>query len=148
MPEVIILPILFICIAYTMVSLAQSRQRSHRDAKMVELASKMIDKMGAGADIVAFASSDAFRNLLVTEPLAADAPLDGSRGRILNSLQAGSVIAAVGTALLLTAGWVRGADGRTGAAIAGSVFLAAGAALLGSSLVAVALLNRWNGPKA
>jgi len=140
MPEVIIIPIVFICLTYMIVSIGRVIQRSRRDSRMAEVTSKLVDRLGAGPDLVNFINSDAYRNLLAGETAAEK----GISARILNSLQAGAVLSAAGAALLGTADWIPRQNGKTAAGIIGSLLLAVGMALVLSALWSNWLMKRWN----
>ena len=85
---------------------------------------------------------DAYRTLIDSEPPAES----GILTRILNSLQAGSVLFAAGAAMLGTANWLRDVDAREVFGLLGSVLLAVGLALTLSALWSNWLAKRWNTP--
>jgi hypothetical protein len=138
--EVIIIPIVFICLAYMVMDISQSIQRSRRDTRMAEVTTKLIDRMSSGQDLTNFINSEAYRNLLGGEPQARGEP--GISSRILNSIQAGAVLFAAGSALLWTSSWVGSERGRVALGINGSVLLAVGVALIASAVWSNYLMNR------
>ena len=140
MPEVIIVPVIFICLTYMVVSIARSLQRSRRDSRMAEITSKLLDRMGTGQDVAMFLNSDAYRNLLAAEK----ATETGVSSRILNSLQAGSVMFAAGAAMFATPNWVRDQDMKEVLAVNGTVLAAVGFALALSAVWSNVLMKRWN----
>jgi hypothetical protein len=143
MEAIIILPILFSCITYIVVSIARAYQRSHRDTKMAEITTKLLDRMGSGPELTAFVSSDAYRTLIGTDT----APTSGFVTRILNSLQAGSVLFAAGAAMLGTANWLPREKDRIGVGVIGSVLMSVGAALALSGLWSQWLAKRMMPPQ-
>ena len=142
MPEVIIIPIIFICLTYMIVSIARSVQKSRRDSRMAEITSKLLERMGSGPELAAFVTSDAYRALIDSEPVAESNILT----RILNSLQLGAVLFAGGAALLSTASWIGHERPRVAFGIAGSVLMAVGFALTMSAVWSNWLAKRWNTP--
>lgn len=142
MPEIIIIPIIFICLTYMIVAIARSIQKSRRDSRMAEVTSKLLERMGSGPELAAFVTSDAYRTLIDSEPPAES----GILTRILNSLQAGAVLFAAGAAMLSATNWLRDSDAREVFGVMGSVLLAVGIALTLSALWSNWLAKRWNTP--
>jgi hypothetical protein len=140
MPEVIIIPIIFACLTYMVVSIARVIQRSRRDSHMAEVTTRLVDRMGSGPEVAAFLASEAYRAMLGPEP----AQESNLQNRILNSVQAGVVFFAAGGALLGTANWIYFEKPRTVFAVIGVVLIAVGAALTLSALWSRWLVQRWN----
>jgi hypothetical protein len=130
MGPLIVIPILIGCITYVIVTIARTTQRAHRDTKMAEITSRLLDRMGSGPELSAFVSSDAYRSLIGAE----ESPTSGLVTRILNSLQAGSVLFAGGAAMLGTANWLPREREQVGVGVMGAILMAVGAALVVSGL--------------
>jgi hypothetical protein len=143
MPEIIIVPIFFVCLTYMVVTIARTIQRSHRDKHMAEVMSKMVDRMGTGPDLANFVNSDAYRALMASE----SARDHGGNSRILNSLQAGSVLFAAGAAMLATGSWAPNPNVRVSLGVDGAVLAAVGLALALSAVWSNMLMKRWNAPE-
>jgi hypothetical protein len=97
-PELIIVPTLFVTIAYIVWVLVDAAQRKQRMKLITEFQSRLLDKLGSVENFGAFLQTEAgsrFMNDLASEPVS------GPQDRILRAVQVGIVLVCLGFGLLL-----------------------------------------------
>jgi hypothetical protein len=135
---VIVLPTLFGTVAYVFKSAVDGIRRSRMAKMQVELYSKMLDRFGNSQDFLAWLQTDAGRTLLESSPGERPRPY----GRILTTVQAGIVLAALaGTMLLLRGGL--GVNAQEPLLVMGSLGLALGLGLLASAGATLWFSKKW-----
>jgi len=127
-PAFIAVPTLFISLAWIIFSTI----RRYKIAKLqADVQSKLLDKIGTGQELLAYAQTDAGRQLLESLKVERIAP----HGRIIAALQAGIVLFVFGAGMLLVRNHVPDTHGAEGFTILGSLIIALG---LGFAFSAVA----------
>lgn len=114
-------------------------RRSRWGKQVSELHSKLLDRFSGSQDLIAFLEGDAGRKYF--ESLAFD--LKDSISRILNGIQLGMVLAAVGLALLLVRTGQDDADTRSALLMIGVPMTALGIGFLISAAVSYRLCKVW-----
>lgn len=109
--------------------------RRYKIAKLqADMQSRLLDKIGSGQDLLAYAQTDAGKQLLeslTVERVASPAPY----GKILGALQAGIVLFFFGSGMLWLRGHVSNPQSSDGFTVLGTLAIALG---LGFALSAVA----------
>lgn len=134
----IILPSLFLVAGWLFRTLLAFFERRRSDRYHYELQNKLLDKFGTAPELVEYLSSESgsqFINATLTEPRVQPA------GRILNSIQAGVVVTALGIGFLILKELVAGA--QEGFGVLGVLGICLGAGFLASSWIAMTLSRRW-----
>ena len=100
--------------------------RRYKIAKLqADVQSKLLDKVGTGQDLLAYAQTDAGRQLLESlkvERVISQAPY----GKILGALQAGIVLFFFGSGMLMLRGHVSTPQGSEGFTVLGTLLIALG----------------------
>lgn len=100
--------------------------RRYKIARLqAEVQTKLLEKVGSGQDLLAYAQTDAGRQLLESlqvERVVSQAPY----GRILGALQAGIVLFFVGSAMMWVRGHVSSAQSADGFTVLGAILIALG----------------------
>src|SRR5215470_17651273 len=96
----IVIPIMTLCATYVLVSILNGFVRARRDRHLADLQVKLIDRLGAGPDVMNYLSSDAVKNLLASEP-EGKAPYVT---RVLNTIQTASVLLCAGAGMMAVSG--------------------------------------------
>lgn len=127
--EMIAIPLIVLTLALGVVSivrlLLEHIQRTKSEKLQAEAYNKMLDKLGSSQEILAWAQSETSQNLFKLPPPERPAPYS----RILNAVQGGVVIAALGIAVLFIRTQAVG-RGETAAMIIGTILTALGIGLL------------------
>jgi FtsH-binding integral membrane protein len=106
--------------------------RRYKIAKLqAELQSRLLEKIGSGQELVAYAQTETGRQLLESLKVERVAP----HGRIIGALQAGIVLVVFGSGMLAVRSHVPDPQGSQGFAILGTLIVALG---LGFALSSVA----------
>lgn len=136
----IVLPIFFGSLVFVVYTIVTSLYRTRRDRLMADVTSKLLEKLGAGAELTNFINSDAYKNLL-------SGP-QGGHGvyatRILNTLQSGIVILCGGIGMEFVAN-MSGSLHEFGdfLKMAGGIIISIGAGFTISAGWSYFLLKRW-----
>ncbi len=97
--------------------------RRYKIAKVqAEVQAKLLDKVGSGQELLAYAQSDAGKQLLESLKVERVAP----HGRIIGALQAGIILLLLGGALLMLRHQVSVADNQDGFTVLGMLSCALG----------------------
>jgi hypothetical protein len=123
----LVLMTLLFSIVYIIRGVMESYGRGRSEKLEAELYSKMVDKFGTSQDLVAYLQTEAGQSFLKAAPPERARPF----GRILNSVQAGLVLIALGVSLLAVRGSV-GPNGQEPLAVFGTIALSLGIGLLAS----------------
>jgi hypothetical protein len=129
---------LFTAVTIILRSAAETLRRNRSEKLRAEIYSKMIDKFGTSQDMVTYLESGAGQDFLKSAPV--EKPY--AYTRILNSLQGGSVLTVLGSAILLVRNGVD-RDANEPLLVIGSLILALGIGLLISSGIAYFLSRSW-----
>jgi len=127
--EFIAIPIVVLTLAIGVVTivrlLLEHIQRTKSEKLQAEVYNKMLDKLGSSQEILAWAQSESSQNLFQLPAPERPAPFT----RILNAVQGGVVIGALGIAVLFIRTQAVG-RGETAAMIIGTILTALGIGLL------------------
>lgn len=127
--DFIAIPIIVLTLAMGVVTivrlLLEHLQRTKSEKLQAEVYNKMLDKLGSSQEILAWAQSETSQNLFQLPAPERPAPYS----RILNAVQGGVVIAALGVAVLFIRTQAVG-RGETAAMIIGTILTALGIGLL------------------
>jgi hypothetical protein len=99
MPEVIIVPVLFVTIGFVVWTVATNWQRSRHVREMTQFHARIIDRMGSIKDFNDFLQTPGGTQFM--NALTADKGPTGPSERILRAVQTGIVLASVGVGCLL-----------------------------------------------
>lgn len=99
--EIIAIPIIFGTVAYTIITLTKLSLGHIRNQKLAELQSatmtRIVDKLGSGPELLSWLQTGDLKKFLDVERAAEAAP----HSRILNAVQAGTVLTALGGGMYL-----------------------------------------------
>lgn len=123
---------------WVVTSIATNIRRAKAARHVAELHGKLVEKFGSSQELIAYVESDAGRRML---DFGAEAV--GAHQRILSSVQAGSVLTAVGVAGVAFSGGFGDPEVRQGVLLLGAAVLAIGAGFLASSVIAYFLSKSW-----
>lgn len=137
--EIIIVPALFLMIAYVFFVVASAFTRRQQLRSTTDFQTKLLDRMGNMSEFSQFLNSEGGQKLLGTA---------GSEGsfahqRVLRAIQSGIVMVCLGMGIFLYLGNVRvGSDAYESVGFVGTVSFAVGAGLLISGFVSLKLSRR------
>lgn len=118
--------------------------RSARTEKLqTDLYTRMLDKFGSSQDLLAYLETDAGKNLLKPPPQASEAVAPAPTRRIMNSVQIGTVLLAIGTAFLLMKASIQDFNAREPLTVFGILGVMAGVGFLVSALASWQLSKMW-----
>ncbi len=126
---------LFTAASFVVWVIASTVRRSRAARAMVDLQTKMLEKMSP-AEMAAYANSDAGRAAMSLEAAAGSSP----HGRILNSVQFGVALLLLGMVLWAGMWWTRAPEK---ASVLASAVAAVGAGLLISAGITYKLSRNW-----
>lgn len=129
---------LFLVIGWIIRIVSDNRRRQALARTQAELHAKLLEKFGTADEALRYLGSDAGQRLLDSAALERANPLQ----RILGSVQAGILLAAVGFGLLLVRGFVSG-EAVEGLLVLGTLVLVLGLGFLASAGAAWALSRRF-----
>lgn len=133
------------CVTFILNSTLQTWGRVKRERNIMEMQTKLLDRLGSGVDVMSYVNSDAYRQLM-----------EGGGGgrnvyasRVLNSIQAGVVMLFGGGGMFLAALFVSVPEGASFLRVVGGILLALGVGMTLSAGWTYALLKKWGllGPK-
>src|SRR5258708_29069723 len=93
------MPILFLCVTYMVVTALRTFGRNRRDKHFTDLQLKVLDKLGTGSDVMAFVGSEAYQKMMTST----DSAGTGTGSRVLNTIQAGMVLLSLGLGMMVVA---------------------------------------------
>jgi len=132
MPELIIPPAFFFMVGFIVWTAVNASHRRQRLRMMMDLNSRLIDRLGSVADFGEFAKSEAGTKLF--NSVMADAPLIRPGERILRAIQGGIVQIVLGVGLLSLSWYFQGEpDARDAFMGVGVIVLSLGIGFLLSS---------------
>lgn len=132
-PEYVIVPALFLMIGFITWTLATTLQRRQRVRALMEVNTRLIDRLGSVSDFSAFANTAAGSKFM--ESLLADAPFQPRPGeRVLRSVQSGVVLVVLSLGLLSLGWYVQ--EAQQGFVIVGVILLSLGIGFLAAAAVA------------
>ena len=121
MPEdLVIFPIIFVLFGFVVWTIFSTIRRYKTAKLQAELQTKLLDKFGAGHELLAYVQSDAGKQLTESLTMEQRTP----HGRILGAAQAGVILVLLGLALLFLRGRVSG--GEDGFLVSGTIILSLG----------------------
>lgn len=127
----VLVAVMLLTLLYAVVYILKTAMDSFRHTRteklQADLSNKMIDKFGASQDLLAYLQTGAGQSFLKAAPVERAMPF----GRILNSVQAGVVLVALGISLFIV-GDIAGAGNKEPLTSLGIIGLALGAGLLAS----------------
>ena len=91
-----------------------------------DVQSRLLDKVGSGQELLAYAQTDAGKQLLESLQVKCVAPCRLPDGKILGALHAGIVLFFFGSGMLWLRGHVSTAQGSEGFTVLGTLFIALG----------------------
>lgn len=118
-------------------SVTSSRRRQKMAETQAEMQAKLLDKLSASQDLAEYLKTEAGQRLLTNTPVETKSPF----GRILGSIQAGTILTLLGMALLILS--VTIADAEQGLTVIGTISLAVGLGFLSSALISYFLSKSW-----
>jgi hypothetical protein len=128
---------LFTSGAFVIATIVNAVRATRKERYQADVQSKLIEKLGTGADVMSYANSDAFKSLL-------SGNTDG-RGtyvsRVLNTLQAGVVLLCTGIGMTVVSAFSY--DARLFLQVVGGIVIALGIGLALSGAWSYLLLRRW-----
>ncbi len=98
-PEVLIFFGLFAMIAFVVWVSVSSRHRRQSAHALVSFQERLLDRLGSGPDLVAFAQTEAGEKLL-TGTLGNQPPMVGAAARLLGAVHSGIVLVSLGAGLV------------------------------------------------
>ncbi|MCC6364354.1 MAG: hypothetical protein IT165_12590 [Bryobacterales bacterium] len=127
---------LFASSAFIIATIVNAVRATRKERYQADVQSKLIEKLGTGADVMSYANSDACKSLLGNA--------DG-RGtyvtRVLNTLQAGVVLLCTGIGMTVVSAFAD--DARLFLQVVGGIVIALGIGLALSGAWSYLLLRRW-----
>jgi hypothetical protein len=143
MSQDLTIPLVFSIIAsvlgFSIWTIATNIRRSRWGKQVSELHSKLLDRFAGSQDLIAFLEGDAGRKYF--ESLAFD--LKDSGSRILNGIQTGVALVALGLALLLVRIGQDDPETRSALLMIGTPLTALGIGFLVSAAVSYRLCKAW-----
>ena len=128
--EMIAIPVVVVTLAYGVVTIVRTLldniRRTKSDRLQAEVYTKMLDKLGSGQDVLAWAQSDTSRSLFAVPPPERPAPY----ARILNAVQVGVALTVVGLAVLFIKTQLTAAHDQEPTMVIGTLITALGVGLL------------------
>jgi hypothetical protein len=140
MQEVLTVAIIFGMVSWVTWVIANAIRRGHTARAVANLHSKLLDKCTSNQELLSYLESQSGRRFLESTTTSESNP----SGRILNAIQAGTIAALAGGAMLVVRteehlDW----DGREFLVIFGSLLLAIGLGYLVSAAVSYVLCRSW-----
>jgi hypothetical protein len=134
MPEVVIVPVIFIVWTIT------TNIRRSKTARIVaDLHGKVLEKCASSQELMGYVQSDAGRRFLES---AANGQ-SNSAARILNAVQAGTILALLGGAFIVTSQMHHDVDAREILVTFGYLIMAGGLGFLVSAAISYVLCKSW-----
>src|SRR6185369_13798843 len=136
MQEVLTVAIVFGMVGWVVWVIANAIRRGHTARAVADLHSRLLDKCTSNQELLSYLESQPGRRFLESTTTSGSNP----SGRILNAVQAGSIAALAGGAMLIVRTEERfDWDGRQFLVIFGSVLLAIGLGFLVSAAISYVL---------
>ena len=140
MQEVLTVAIVFGMVGWVTWVIANAIRRGHTARAVADLHSRLLDKCTSNQELLSYLESQPGRRFLESTTTSGSNP----SGRILNAVQAGSIAALAGGAMLIVRTEQRfDWDGRQFLVIFGSVLLAIGLGFLVSAAISYVLCRSW-----
>jgi hypothetical protein len=140
MQEVLTVAIVFGMVSWVTWVIASTIRRGHTARAVANLHSKLLDKCTSNQELLSYLESQSGRRFLESTTTSESNP----SGRILNAIQAGTIAALAGGAMLIVRTEERlDWDGREFLVIFGSLLLAIGLGYLVSAAVSYVLCRSW-----
>lgn len=139
MPEVVIVPVIFGVFAFIVWTIATNIRRSKTARIVADLHGKVLEKCASSQELMGYVQSDAGRRFLES---AANGQ-SNSTGRILNAVQAGTILSLVGGAFIVASQMHRDIDAREVLVTFGFLVMAAGLGFLISAAISYFLCKSW-----
>lgn len=137
--DVVIVPTIFGVFGWIVWTISTNIRRSKTAREIADLHAKLLDKFAASQELQNYIESDAGRRFLESASTGYANP----SGRILNAVQAGTILSLVGLAGLLVRATLQDTDLRQFLIVAGSIVLAIGIGFLVSALISYGLCKSW-----
>ncbi|MCZ2149174.1 MAG: hypothetical protein LC126_15540 [Bryobacterales bacterium] len=128
---------LFASSAFILATIVDAVRATRKERYQADVQSKLIEKLGTGADVMSYAGSDAFKSLLAGNADGRGAYVP----RVLNTLQAGVVLLCTGIGMAVVSAFA--SDARLFLQVAGGIVIALGIGLALSGAWSYLLLRRW-----
>ena len=139
MPEVVIVPVIFGVFAFIVWTITTNIRRSKTARLVADLHGKVLEKCASSQELMGYVQSDAGRRFLES---AANGQ-SNSAARILNAVQAGTILALLGGAFIITSQMHHDVDAREILVTFGYLVMAAGLGFLVSAAISYFLCKSW-----
>ncbi len=147
MSVAIVIPAMFICIAWIVWIVANSRRRSRVAEIQRDIHAKLFEKFGSSQELIEYLKTDAGSKFLDSAALEHTKPF----GRVLGSIQAGLILVLLGIAMLIVrltmpnVGWspIEQAQTAHGFLAVSLLLLALGLGFLASAAASYKLSKNW-----
>lgn len=116
-------------------------RHSRSEKLQADLYTRLLDKFGSSQDLLAYLQTDAGRNLL--KPPLQEQALAVPSARIMNAVQIGTVLIAIGLALLMIKAAIQSADPQEPLTVFGILGLMTGVGFLVSAFASWKLSESW-----
>jgi hypothetical protein len=135
--QVVILPGMFILIAYLVKLVSNNRRRRNQVQLQFDLQNKLLDKFGTSQELMEYLGTDAGQRFVSFAPPEPDSPY----ARIMSSIQWGIVLLTAGSAFMFLRNQIP--DGFEAFTMIGALGIALGIGFLISAAVAFFLSKSW-----
>jgi hypothetical protein len=139
MPEIIIIPVIFGVFAFIVWTIATNIRRSKTARLIAEMHAKVLEKCASSQELMGYVESEAGRRFLES---AANGQ-SNSAARILNAVQAGTILALLGGAFIITSTMHRDVEAREILVTFGYLVMAGGLGFLLSAAISYVLCKSW-----
>jgi hypothetical protein len=138
-PEFVVVPTVFGAIGFIVWTISTNIRRSKVAHVVADLHGKVLEKCSANQELMAYVQSDAGRRFLESAGESQANPTS----RILNAVQAGTILSLLGGASILTSNFHSELDAREFFVTLGYMILAVGLGFLVSAGVSYGLCKTW-----
>jgi hypothetical protein len=138
-PEVVIVPVIFGVFGWMVWTITTNIRQAKTARIVAELHGKVLDKCSANQELMSYVQSDAGRRFLESAATSQANPT----ARILNAVQAGTILSLVGGAFITVSNLHHEIEAREAFVTSGYLVLALGLGFLVSAAISYFLCKSW-----
>ena len=139
MPEVVIIPVIFGVFGWIVWTITTNIRRAKMARIVADLHGKVLEKCSASQELMGYVQSDAGRRFLESAATSHANPTS----RILNAVQAGTILSMLGGAAIAVSRWYREVEAQEFLMTLGYLVMALGVGFLISAAISYVLCKSW-----